>query len=108
MIERGEQLRLAFWCWNLLDFIEWSLGDVGQRARNEVLERRVAFIKTPPHPAGEVLHFLRSDFLKPLPCQRALAHATDGDNAHDPNRPGSSLATIKFQFLAGDPISEHL
>src|SRR6185295_5476569 len=71
------------WPGVLLNVIFGTPAHVGQRADDEVLERSVALVEAPPHPAGERLHFIRRDVVEPFPCERAFAHPSNSDDIED-------------------------
>jgi hypothetical protein len=75
--------------------------DVAERTGQEILERRVGFVEAPPEPAGERLHFLRRDLPEPLPGERALAHAANGDEAEN-------ARAECFRVGIGDPVRQQI
>ncbi len=100
-VEGGEELCLAVGRGDLLDFGERASGDVGEGAGDEVLEGGVGLVEAPPQATSERGHLLRGDVVEPLPSERALAHAADGDDVEDARAVDSCVGP-------GDPVGEEV
>src|SRR5438105_2243038 len=100
-VEDGEQLRFLLWSREFLDLLPGLPGHICQGARDEVFERGIALVKTPPHPTCKGFHLLGSNVIEPLPGKGALAHAADSDNVED-------AGTVDIRSGRSHPIGQQV
>ena len=66
---------------------------IDQGAYEEVVKRRIGLVEAPPQPACEWFDFLRGNAIEPLPGDRTLPHATNGDKAEQARTKGGRVGT---------------